>query len=181
MRKKVCILPALLALVLFAFSACQIRSETFMDVKNGQIAELFFPELASLPDSAEAEFEYRKTSIYEGYYLRLSFSSGDEYRRFLGKTETTYSDMTEQQRRNSYFMIDNVHFSVDDFLFRAVDMDEFGLTDEPFVGLIGHCDSAQTVVFMYFWNEYAGIESIEIGLGPTGYMEFYTDVWGNGQ
>ncbi len=177
MNNKALTFVAVILLVIFVFSACQKESNNFMDDKNGRIAEGFFPELDSLPNSSEADFEYRKTSTYEGYYLRIPFSAEDEYRRFLNEVESTYSDMTERQRQKSYFIIDNVHFVVDDFSFRAVNMDEFGQTDEPYVGLIGHCDSLQTVVFMYFWNEFAGIESIEIGMGPSGYMEFYCDTW----
>ena len=94
----------------------------------------------------------------------------------MEQTETDYPDMTEEQRRNAYYNIDNVHFSVDDYSFRAIDMSGFGVL-EDYIGLIAHCASERTVVFLYFYHDLGGIEDISDGLGQHGYMEFYGDSW----
>ena len=166
-----------------ASSPQRILSHEFQDDENGQIAERFFPEPQSLPPSVRSEFEYRKTPSsllgvgYEGYYLKLVFETEAEYRDFLETAEQRWPDMTEEQRQQSYFIIGQVRFSVEDYSFRAIDLNEYGFTDEPYVGLIARCDPDRTVVFLYLWHELAGIEDISDGLGPHGYMEFYTDSW----
>ena len=148
----------------------------FRDDPAGQIAERFFPDPQALPDPVESVFEYREDVLYKGYYLKLVFDSDAAFERFLEQTETDYPDMTEEQRRNAYYNIDNVHFSVDDYSFRAIDMSGFGVL-EDYIGLIAHCASERTVVFLYFYHDLGGIEDISDGLGRHGYMEFYGDSW----
>ena len=170
-------------LLLVPFFGWRTHSHIFKDDPIGRAAESFFPAMSSLSDTTQSKFEYRKiTSLiakdYEGYYLKLTFGSRKDYNEFLEKTETDYSDMTETQRRSSYFIIDNVRFIVGDYSFRAIDMDPFAPVNEDFVGLIAHCDQTKTLVFLYIWSAWATIEDISDGLGPHGYMFFYEDSWG---
>ena len=177
MRKNVFGLLAIALISLSLLVGCQTLSHDFQNDNPGQIAEMFFPEFHSLPSAIQSEFEYRKTASYEGYFLRLRFNSSSEYERFLERMEAEYSDMTEPQRRQSSFIVDSVRFAVEDYSFRAINMSQFGDIDASYIGLIAHCEVENTIVFLYFKSAFSGIESISDGLGPHGYMEFYTDIW----
>lgn len=183
MSKKVLLLLTTIVMLL-SFAACsRSKSSTeFGDDTIGQIAQRFFPIQDTLPGGIETDFEHRETERMahrdcETYFFRISFASEEEYRSFLDSTEESYADMTEQQCQESYFIIEDPRFMVDDFSFRAVCMDEFGQTDEQYVGLIGHCDQIRTIVYLYFWHELAGIETIDLGIGQHGYMDYYADLW----
>ncbi len=200
MRTKKCLCFIFGIFALFAFSGCQntllgqfeeassssrsheILSHEFQDDQNGEIAKSFFPDLQTLPESVRSEFEYRlipsfgQTPSYEGYYLRLVFDTDKEYQDFFVETERDHPDMTEDQRQHSFFIIESTRFAVEDYAFRAIDLSEYGSTD-PYIGLIAHCDSQRTVVFLYFWHDLGGIEDISDGLGPHGYMDYYRDSW----
>ena len=178
MRKQTILLAAVLAVVLLLTGCQGILLHEFQDDPAGQIAERFFPNLQELPESAQSVFEYRTKgkSYYQGYYLKLVFDSDAAYESFLAQTEADYPDMTEEQRQHSYHNIANVHFTVDDYSFRAIDMSGYGIL-EDYIGLIAHCDPERTIVFMYFYHELGTIEDISDGLGQYGYMEFYGDSW----
>ena len=85
--------------------------------------------------------------------------------------------MTEEQCKQSCFIIDNAHFIVDDYSFRAIDLSTFGSVDNAFIGLIAYSKTTATIVFLYFCHDLASIEPISVGIGPDGYMEFYSDSW----
>ena len=174
-HKFICLLALTMSILLLC--GCQIRSTEFQDDYHGRIAKKFFPDTKSMTDAISPTFEYRKTTTYEGYYLKLVFENENDYEQFLAETETEYSTMTETQRQKSYFIIDNIIFKVGDYSFRAIDLHEYDAEGNEFVGLIANCKITKTIVFMYFWNEYAGIEDISIGLGQNGYMEFYKKTW----
>jgi hypothetical protein len=178
MRKQTILLAAVLVCALLLTGCQGILLHEFQDDPAGQIAERFFPNLQELPESAQSVFEYRTKgkSYYQGYYLKLVFDNDAAYESFLAQTEADYPDMTEEQRRHSYHHIASVHFSVDDYSFRAIDMSEYGIL-EDYIGLIAHCDPERTIVFMYFYHELGTIEDISDGLGQHGYMEFYGDSW----
>ncbi len=177
MRKQTILLAAVLAAALLLSGCRWIPLHEFQDDPAGQTAKRFFPDLQTLPDSVESVFEYRTYWMYNGYYLKLVFDSDAAYESFLAQTETDYQDMTEEQRQHSYHNIANVHFTVDDYSFRAIDMSGYPLWDEDYIGLIAHCDPARTIVFMYFFHELGTIEDISDGVGQHGYMEFYGDSW----
>ncbi len=188
MRKQTILIVVVLVSVLL-LTGCQgmillheyqqgILLHEFQDDPAGQIAERFFPNLQELPESAQSVFEYRTKgkSYYQGYYLKLVFDNDAAYESFLAQTEADYPDMTEEQRRHSYHNIANVHFTVDDYSFRAIDMSEYGIL-EDYIGLIAHCAPERTIVFMYFYHNLGTIEDISDGLGQYGYMDFYGDSW----
>ncbi len=174
----ICLIVILLMLLL---SGCQTLSHDFKDDEAGQVAKRFFPKLGSLSDSIRSEFEHRKIySVglrYEGYFLMLNFGSESEYENYLEQLEHDYHDMTEDQCQNSFFIVSNARFTVDDYDFRAVDTREFGNEDGQYIGLIAHCDSVATVVFLYMWTADASIEEICDGLGEYGYMDYYSNLW----
>lgn len=168
------------ACLILSMLARGIRRDTFQNDQHGVIAQAFFPDADSLPPSATSEFEYRKTGLdlYEGYYLRLTFDSTAEYEAFLTRTEREYTDMTDEQCAVSFFIIHQARFTVEDFLFRAIDMTPFGGAEEVrYVGLVAHCDVAKEIVYLYFCYDLASIEPIEVGLGQNGYLPFYGDTW----
>ena len=174
--------PVLLLLILTIFlSGCGTISHRFKDDSFGQVAERFFPDVGVLSESAQTEFEYRTAcsikTYYESYFLRSTFETGSDYERFLDQTERDYKDMTAAQRERSYFIIPNARFTVDDYSFRAIDMSGYGEEDRRCVGLIAHCDTVKTVVFLYMWHEDSTIEEISDGLGQNGYMDYYADLW----
>lgn len=177
MRKNVFGLLMIALISLSLLVGCQTLSHDFQNDTPGRIAESFFPEFHSLPDAIQSEFEYRKTSSYEGYFLRLRFNSASEYDRFLEGIEAEYLEMTDLQRQQSSFIVDRAQFAVEDYSFCAIDMSQFGDKDASYIGLIAHCEEENTIVFLYFKSAFSGVESIYDGLGPHGYMEFYTDIW----
>jgi hypothetical protein len=179
-KRTTCLIIAVLAVVLINGCGQQTFTYEFREDQNGQIAKNFFPDLQTLPESVQTEFEYKnipslisQNLMYEGYYLKLVFDTEPEYTLYLEATEHDNSDMTEEQRRHSYYIIDEISFSVEDYSFRAIDLGDV----DPYIGLIGHCDSERTIVFLYFYNEFGTIESISDGLGPHGYLPYYRNSW----
>lgn len=164
-------------------------SHNFSGDENGKLAKNFFPDYQLLPSSIKSEFEHmasryflgslygEKVYDYESYYLKLVFESSAEYEQFLEETEKNYSDMTLQQRNKAHARIHESRFKVGHYSFRAIDVSPFGPVNNDYVGLIAHCDSDNTIVFLYYWDEDFGIMELEymVDLMPSRYSKLWDD------